>query len=63
MGETRRFQPFASQPLAGGMRCLPDRRSGHQVRLRTNLVENFADVLVEQAMPRRERGEVITGTG
>src|SRR6516164_2963703 len=32
--------------LAGGMRGLPDRRSGHQVRLRPNLVENFADVLV-----------------
>src|SRR5215472_6462554 len=47
--------------LAGGMQCLPDRRSGQQARLRTNLVENFADVLVQHAIPRRERREVITG--
>src|SRR5215813_9497528 len=49
--------------LAGGMQCIPDRWSGHRVQLRTNLIENIADVLVQHAMPCRERREVITRTG
>src|SRR6516162_9556791 len=49
--------------LAGGMQCISDRRLDHRLPSRSNLVENFADVLVQQAIPRRERREVITGTG
>ena len=37
-----------SWSLAGGMKRLPDRRGDHRLRLRTNLVENFANVLVQQ---------------
>src|ERR1700739_1645437 len=48
--------------LAGGMERIFDRRC-HWSRLRTNLVENFADILVQQAVPRRERREVITRAG
>src|SRR5580704_9686634 len=33
--------------LAGGMQCAPDRRLDPRLWLRTNLVENFADVLVQ----------------
>jgi len=33
------------------------------LRLRANLVENFADVLMQHAVPCRESGEVITRTG
>src|SRR5215472_10081303 len=32
--------------LAGGMQRTPDRRRDHRLRLRANLVENAADVLV-----------------
>ena len=49
--------------LAGGMQCTSDRRRGHRLRLRTNLVENFADVLVQHAVPCRESREVITRAG
>src|SRR6516162_2400563 len=49
--------------LAGGMQCISHRRRDHRLRLRTNLVENFANVLVQQAVPCRERCEVITRTG
>ena len=49
--------------LAGGMQCIPDRRSGYRLRLRANLVENVADVLVQQAIPYDERGQANTGTG
>src|SRR5499427_1457196 len=49
--------------LAGGMQCILDRQRGHRVQLRANLVENFADVLVQHAVPCRERRELITGTG
>src|SRR6516225_1711035 len=49
--------------LAGGMQCISDRRRGHRSRLRTNLVENVADVLVQQAIPCDERHQVITSAG
>src|ERR1700720_4318429 len=49
--------------LAGSMECIPDRRRDHQPRLRTHLVENFADILVQHAVPCRERREVITEAG
>src|SRR5215813_2331509 len=49
--------------LAGGMQCIPDRRRDHRLRLRANLVENAADVLVQQAVPCRESCELITRTG
>src|SRR6266446_2141111 len=49
--------------LAGGMQCVLDRRRDHRPRLRTNLVENFADVLVQHAVPCRERREMITEAG
>src|SRR5215472_452771 len=47
--------------LAGGMQCISDRRPDQRLRFRTNLVENFADVLVQQAVPCRQSREVITG--
>src|SRR5690349_11718526 len=43
--------------LAGGMECISDRRRDRRPRLRTHLVENFADVLVQYAVPCRERHE------
>src|SRR5215813_5607562 len=46
--------------LAGGMQCISNRGGGDRLRLRTNLVENSADVLVQQAIPCRERRQVIT---
>ena len=49
--------------LAGGMQCAPDRRRHRWLRLRTNLIENLANVLVQQAVPRRERREVIARAG
>src|SRR5215469_11819898 len=49
--------------LAGGMQCIPDRPRDHRLRLRANLVENAADVLVQQAVPRGKRREVITEAG
>ena len=48
--------------LAGGMQCISDRRS-RRLRLWTNLVENFADVFVQHAVPCRKRREVITRAG
>src|SRR5262252_8103396 len=45
--------------LAGGMQCVPDRRRDHRLRSRTNVVENLADVLMQHAVPRGERDEVI----
>src|SRR5271169_1567021 len=49
--------------LAGGMQCIFDRRGGQRLRLRANLVENLANVLVQQPGPCHERGEVIAGAG
>ena|SRR6516162_9229733 len=49
--------------LAGGMQCIPDRLSGQRLRLRANLVENLANVFVQQPVPCRERREVIAGAG
>ena len=49
--------------LAGGMQWAPDRRRDHRLRLRTNLVENLANVLMQQAVPRHERCEVIARAG
>lgn len=49
--------------LAGGMQRITNRRCDHRARLRADLVQNFADVPVQQPVPRRERGEVITRTG
>src|SRR5215469_13166050 len=43
--------------LAGGMQCIFERRRDHRLRVRTNLVENIADVLVKHAVPRGERHE------
>src|SRR5271169_6877356 len=48
--------------LAVGMQRISDRR-GHRQGLRTNLVENSADVLVQKPVPCRESGEVIAGAG
>src|ERR1700739_2087477 len=41
--------------LAGGMQCAPDRR----LRLRTHLVENLVNILIQQAVPCRDRRKVI----
>src|SRR5277367_3987507 len=49
--------------LAGGMQCISDRLRGHRLRLRTNLVENLANVLAQQPVPCHESGEVIAGAG
>src|SRR5438874_10447108 len=49
--------------LAGSMECISDRRRNHRPRLRADLVENFADVLVQHAVPSHERREVITRAG
>src|SRR5271169_3191610 len=49
--------------LAGGMQCISDRRRGQRLRLWANLVENLANVLVQQPVPCRESGEVIAGAG
>jgi hypothetical protein len=48
--------------LAGGMQLISDRRC-YLPRLRTSLVENLADVLMEQAIPCRESGELIVAAG
>ena len=47
--------------LAEGMGCAPERRRDRRWRVRTYFVENFANVAVQQAVPRREGREVITG--
>src|SRR6266436_6998319 len=49
--------------LAGSMECVSDRRRDHRPRLRTHLVENFVDVLVQHAVPGRESREVIARAG
>src|SRR6516225_12307088 len=49
--------------LAGGMQCIPDRRNFYGLRFRADLVENIADVLMQQAVPCCERSEVVTRTG
>src|SRR6516162_1567091 len=49
--------------LTGGMQCISNRRRSHRRRLRTNLVEDLANVPVQQVVPRRERREVITRAG
>src|SRR5258708_4321358 len=49
--------------LAGSMECISDRRRDPRLRLRTHLVENFADVLVQHAVPCRESREVIARAG
>ena len=43
------------------MQCIRDRPRDR--RLRLNLVENFAKVLVRHAVPCRDSGEVIIGAG
>ena len=48
--------------LAGGMQRISDWLRDKRRRLWANLVENFADVLVQQAIPRREPRKVIAGT-
>src|SRR5690349_13073052 len=48
--------------LAGGMQCISDRRC-RWPRLRTNFVENFADVLAQQAIPCLQSRELITRAG
>src|ERR1700751_2789549 len=57
------MHPARAMPrnLAGRMQCVPARRRGPPLRLRTNLIKNFADVLVQQAAPRPERRVIITG--
>ena len=52
-----------NEVLSGGMQCIPDRRNGNRLRLRANLVENAADILVEYAVPCLESREVITWAG
>src|SRR5215469_7285644 len=49
--------------LAEGMGCAPERRADCRPRLRTDFVENSANVLVQEAIPRREGRELITGHG
>ena len=49
--------------LAGDIQCVPDPRRHLWLQLRTNLIKNFADILLQPTVPRRERGEVITRTG
>src|SRR6516225_7063627 len=63
--EPSNAHPARTMPrnLAGGMQCIPDRRRGHRLRLRTNLIENAADVLVQHAVPCCQREEVIARTG
>ena len=49
--------------LAGGMQCIPDRRNFYGLRFRADLVENIADVLMQQAVPCDQSREVIAGAG
>src|SRR5689334_14529980 len=49
--------------LTGGMRCTPGRRRHHRLRLGTNLIENLANVLMQHAVPRRKRHEMIARAG
>src|SRR5215831_19317567 len=51
------------QSLTGGMQCVADRGRDRRPRLRANLVENLADVLVQQPVPCRQSREVIARTG
>ena len=52
-----------NRSLAGGMECAPERRRDRRPRLRTDFVENSANVLVQDAIPGREGREVVTGAG
>src|SRR6516162_6207147 len=45
--------------LAAGMQCISDRRCDHRLLLRTDLIENLSDVLVQHAVPCRQSREVI----
>ena len=49
--------------LAGGMQCISDRRRDQRLRLRANLVEDMAEVMVQHTVPCRESRELITRTG
>src|ERR1700730_18940160 len=49
--------------LAGGIQCVPERRRDRQLRLRTKLLEDLAHILVQQAVPCRERRDVIARAG
>src|SRR5262245_12446902 len=49
--------------LAGGMQCISNRRRDYGLRLRTNLVEDLANVLVQHAVPPGERRDVIPRIG
>ena len=49
--------------LAGRMECPGDRRRPHRLLWWTDPVENVANVLVQQAVPRRAGREVVTRTG
>src|SRR5215470_14462640 len=49
--------------LAEGMECILKRRFDCRPRPRTDFVEYFANVLVQQAIPCRKGPEVITGAG
>ena len=49
--------------LAEGMGCAPERRRDRRPRLRTDFVENSANVLVQDAIPGREGCEMVTGAG
>jgi hypothetical protein len=52
-----------SRSLTGGTKRIPDRRGDRRLRLRTNRVDNFANVLVQHAPPRRQGHEPITRAG
>src|SRR5215469_144779 len=53
---------IARQHLPLRMKGPTDRRCSHRLRLWTNLVENFADVLVQYAVPGGERRQVVIRT-
>src|SRR5215831_17134167 len=60
-----RTKPAAvkSRMLTGRMKRVPELRGDRRLWLRTNLVENFANVLVQNAVPRREGRMAITRAG
>ena len=61
-----RTQPPAAKSwrLNGRMTRLPDRRGDHRLLwLGTSLVENFANVLVQNAVPRRQSRGAVTQAG
>src|SRR5262245_39544658 len=62
--------PSSKQPtsathrtLAGCMDCAPDRRNRHRRLWWTDPVENVANVIVQQGVPRHAGREVITRAG